>query len=223
LSPQASSGALARISACAPDGLWQNLCGDRHPNTANPEIRPMFTEIVLFLLDTVFTLFGMALLLRLWMQLTRLPSRNPVSQGVFQVTDWIVRPLRRIIPGFGGIDWATLIAAYLTAVLFLVCRALVLDADPLAFLPVILALSLLNVLKWGISMVMWVTLLMAILSWVNPQSPMAPALWHLTAPMLRPLQRVIPRLGGFDISPLILFVIAQILLMVIASVSRGVI
>ncbi len=52
---------------------------------------------------------------------------------------------------------------------------------------------------------------------------MAPALWQLTAPMLRPLQRVIPRLGGFDISPLILFVIAQILLMVIASVSRGVI
>ena len=107
--------------------------------------------------------------------------------------------------------------------LFLVCRALVLDADPLAFLPVILALGLLNVLKWGISMVMWVTLLMAILSWVNPQSPMAPALWHLTAPLLRPIQRVVPRLGGFDISPLILFVIAQILLMVIASVSRGVI
>ena len=51
----------------------------------------MFTEIILFLLDTVFTLFGMALLLRLWMQLTRLPSRNPVSQGVFQVTDWLVQ------------------------------------------------------------------------------------------------------------------------------------
>lgn len=183
----------------------------------------MFTEILLFLLDTVFTLFGMALLLRLWMQLTRLPSRNPVSQGVFQVTDWIVKPLRRIIPGFGGIDWATLIAAYLTAVLFLVCRALLLDADPLAFLPVILALGVLNVLKWGISMVMWVTLLMAILSWVNPQSPITPAIWHLTAPLLRPIQRVVPRLGGFDISPLILFVIAQILLMVIASVSRGVV
>ena len=84
----------------------------------------MFTEIILFLLDTVFTLFGMALLLRLWMQLSRLPSRNPVSQGVFQVTDWIVRPLRRIIPGLGGIDWATVFAAYLTAVAFLLCRAL---------------------------------------------------------------------------------------------------
>lgn len=180
----------------------------------------MFTEIILFLLDTVFTLFGMALLLRLWMQLTRLPSRNPVSQGVFQVTDWLVRPLRRIIPGIGGIDWATVLAAYLTAVAFLVCRALVLEADPIAFLPVI---ALLTMLKWGISMVMWVTLLMAVLSWVNPQSPLAGPIWHLTAPLLRPIQRVMPRLGGFDISPLILFVIAQILLMVIAGLSRGVV
>ncbi|WP_066742746.1 YggT family protein [Cupriavidus sp. D384] len=183
----------------------------------------MFTEIILFLLDTVFTLFGMALLLRLWMQLTRLPSRNPVSQGVFQVTDWLVRPLRRIIPGIGGIDWATVLAAYLTAVAFLVCRALVLDADPLAFLPVILALAVLNLLKWGISMIMWVTLLMAVLSWVNPQSPLAGPIWHLTAPLLRPIQRVMPRLGGFDMSPLVLFVIAQILLMLIAGVSRGVV
>ena len=127
----------------------------------------MFTEIILFLLDTVFTLFGMALLLRLWMQLTRLPSRNPVSQGVFQVTDWLVRPLRRIIPGIGGIDWATVLAAYLTAVAFLVCRALVLEADPIAFLPVILGIALLTMLKWGISMVMWVTLLMAVLSWTQ--------------------------------------------------------
>lgn len=183
----------------------------------------MFTEIILFLLDTVFTLFGMALLLRLWMQLTRLPSRNPVSQGVFQVTDWIVRPLRRIIPGIGGIDWATVLAAYLTAVAFLVCRALVLDADPLAFLPVILGLGVLYLLKWAISMVMWVTLLMAVLSWINPQSPLAGPIWHLTAPLLRPIQRVMPRLGGFDMSPLVLFVIAQILLMVIAGVSRNVV
>ena len=119
----------------------------------------MFTEIILFLLDTVFTLFGMALLLRLWMQLTRLPSRNPVSQGVFQVTDWLVRPLRRIIPGIGGIDWATVLAAYLTAVAFLVCRALVLEADPIAFLPVILGIALLTMLKWGISMVMYYSVL----------------------------------------------------------------
>ncbi|WP_020204993.1 YggT family protein [Cupriavidus sp. WS] len=182
----------------------------------------MFTEIALFLLDTVFTLFGMALLLRVWMQWTRLPTRNPVSQGVFQVTDWLVRPLRRIIPGLGGIDWATLVGAWLTAIVFLLLVILLSGADPSALLPLLLLLiALLNVLKWGVSMVMWVTLLMAILSWVNPQSPVTPAINHLTDPLLRPIRRVVPRLGGFDISPLALFVIAQILLMVIARLGAG--
>lgn len=181
----------------------------------------MLTEIALFLLDTVFTLFGMALLLRVWMQVTRLPTRNPVSQGVFQVTDWLVRPLRRVIPGLAGIDWATVIAAWLTAVIFLMLVTLLSGADPLGFLPVALLAGILYLLKWGISLIMWVTLLMAILSWVNPHSPITPAINHLTAPLLRPIRRVVPTLGGFDVSPLVLFLIAQILLMIIARLSLG--
>ncbi|CAG2156529.1 hypothetical protein LMG31506_05731 [Cupriavidus yeoncheonensis] len=182
----------------------------------------MFTEIALFLLDTVFTLFGMALLLRVWMQVTRMPTRNPVSQGVFQVTDWLVRPLRRVIPGLGGIDWATVTGAWLTALAFLLLVATLTGRDLLDFLPMLLLAALLYVLKWGISLVMWVTLLMAILSWVNPHSPVTPAINHLTAPLLRPIQRVMPRLGGFDMSPLVLFLVAQILLMIIARLSVGV-
>ncbi|WP_354685286.1 YggT family protein [Cupriavidus necator] len=182
----------------------------------------MLSEIALFLLDIVFTLFGMALLLRVWMQLTRLPTRNAVSQGVFQITDWLVRPLRRVIPGVGGIDWATIVSAWLTAVVFLLLVALISGGNLLSVLPAVLLTSVLYVLKWGISLVMWVTLLMAILSWVNPHSPITPAIDHLTAPVLRPIQRVVPRLGGFDISPLVLFVIAQILLMVIARLGASV-
>jgi len=200
--------------------LWQNLCRCRHPSIAT-ENRLMLTEIALFLLDTVFTLFGMALLLRVWMQVTRLPTRNPVSQGVFQVTDWLVRPLRRVIPGLAGIDWATVIAAWLTAVIFLMLVTLLSGADPLGFLPVALLAGILYLLKWGISLIMWVTLLMAILSWVNPHSPITPAINHLTAPLLRPIRRVVPTLGGFDVSPLVLFLIAQILLMIIARLSLG--
>src|SRR5262252_641610 len=127
----------------------------------------MLTEIALFLLDTVFTLFGMALLLRVWMQITRMPTRNPVSQGVFQVTDWLVRPLRRVIPGVAGIDWATVIAAWLTAVVFLLIVSLLTGGDVLDFLPIVLLVGVLYLVKWGVSLVMWVTLLMAILSWVN--------------------------------------------------------
>lgn len=176
----------------------------------------MFTEIAIFLLDTIFTLFGMALLLRLWMQWTRLPTRNPISQAVFQVTDWIVRPLRRVIPGVGGIDWATVVAAWLTAVLFHLLVLAAMGGVPLAFVPVLLIVAVLTLLKWSISLVMWVTLLMAILSWINPHSPITPVVYQLTDPLLRPIRRVIPRLGGFDISPMILFLVCQILLMIIA-------
>lgn len=181
----------------------------------------MLTQIAIFLIDTVFTLFGMALLLRLWMQLTRAAARNPVSHAVFQVTDWLVRPLRRVIPGVGGIDWATVFAAWLTAVVFLLAVLAVGAGSPFAFLPAVLGIALLTVLKWGISLVMWVTLLMAILSWVNPHSPITPVIGQLTDPLLDPIRRVLPRLGGFDLSPLVLFVIAQILLMVIAGVSAN--
>ncbi|KAA0178652.1 YggT family protein [Cupriavidus gilardii] len=179
----------------------------------------MLSQIAIFLLDTVFTLFGMALLLRLWMQLTRLPARNPISHAVFQVTDWLVRPLRRIIPGVGGIDWATVVAAWLTAVVFLLAVIGLTAGNPLGLLPAVLGIAVLNVLKWGISLVMWVTLLMAILSWVNPHSPITPVIQQLTDPLLDPIRRVIPRLGGFDISPLVLFILAQVLLMVIAGLS----
>ena len=150
------------------------------------------------------------------MQLTRLPTRNPISQAVFQVTDWIVRPLRRVIPGIGGIDWATVIAAWLTAVVFHVLLLALIDGIPLAYVPVVLLLAVLTLLKWSISLVMWVTLLMAILSWVNPHSPITPVVYQLTEPLLRPIRRVVPRLGGFDISPMILFLVAQILLMILA-------
>ncbi|MBY4898388.1 YggT family protein [Cupriavidus sp. AU9028] len=182
----------------------------------------MLTEIAIFLLDTVFTLFGMALLLRLWMQQVRLPARNPVSHAVFQVTDWLVRPLRRIIPGVGGIDWATVVAAWLTAVVFLAAVLAVTGGMPLELLPAILAIAVLNVVKWGISLIMWVTLLMAILSWVNPHSPVTPVIQQLTDPLLDPIRRIMPRLGGFDLSPLVLFIIAQILLMVLAGISANV-
>lgn len=183
----------------------------------------MLTEITLFLLHTVLTLFGMALLLRLWMQLTRLPTRNPLSQGVFQVTDWLVRPLRRIIPGLGGIDWATVTGAWLTAVVFLVVLTLLTAGDPLSYLPLVFLAGILHVLDWGVSMIKWMTLLMAVLSWVNPHSPVTPIVNHLTAPLLRPIQRVVPRLGGFDISPLVLFLIAQIVQMVIARMTAAMI
>ena len=179
----------------------------------------MFGDIARFLLNIVFTLYGAVLLLRLWLQFVRLPPYNPVSRTVFQVTDWIVIPLRRVLGGRGGIDWACVAAAWLTALVYLAAVMLQGGANPLSILPDGLWIALLLMLKWGINLVMWVTLLMAILSWVNPSAPAMPVLYALTAPLLDPIRRILPSLGGLDLSPLVLFLLTQIALMVLSRIG----
>jgi len=157
----------------------------------------MFGDIARFLLNTVFTLFGAALLLRAWMQVVRMPPYNPVSNAVMQATNWIVLPLRKILPG-GKIDWASLLAAFIASAVYI---------------------AVLTVIKWALNLIIWMTILMALLSWLNPQSPAMPLLFQITAPFLDPLRRILPRLGGIDLSPILLFVIVQVLLMVVTRVA----
>ncbi|GAA4329943.1 YggT family protein [Pigmentiphaga soli] len=176
----------------------------------------MFGDIAQFLLNIVFTLYGAILLLRLWMQWARLPPYNPIARPLFQAADWIVVPLRRVLGGRGGIDWACLVAAWLTAVVFLFLSVLVSSGNPLAIFPLGLGIALLLVLKWAINLVMWITLLMAIMSWVNPHAPLMPMLYALTAPLLDPIRRILPSMGGLDLSPLVLFLLTQIALMILA-------
>lgn len=179
----------------------------------------MLGEIARFLLNIVFTLFGAVLLLRVWLQLVRMPPYNQVSRTVFKVSDWIVVPLRRIIGGRGGIDWACIVAAWLCALVYLMLTILVSGGNPVSVLPIGLAIALIMVLKWAINLVMWVTLLMAIMSWVNPTAPAMPILIALTEPLLNPIRRVIPSLGGIDLSPMVLFILTQIALMVLSRLG----
>jgi YggT family protein len=179
----------------------------------------MFGEIARFLLNTVFTLFGAALLLRAWMQVVRMPSYNPVSSAVLQATNWLVLPLRRVFRVKRSIDWASLVAALIAAIVYEVLIVAVAGVDPLGRAPILLAVSLLTVVEWALYLVFWLTILMALLSWLNPHSPAMPILYQLTAPFLNPLRRVLPRLGGIDLSPILLFVIVQILLMIITRTA----
>lgn len=179
----------------------------------------MFGDIARFLIDIVFTLFGAALILRAWMQAVRLPPRNPVSQAVFQLTDWIVIPLRRVLPGIGGVDWASLLAVWLTSIVYLLLVVAVASGDISGMFPMVLVLGLLTALKWAVNLLMWATLLMALLLWVNPRAPSMALLDILTAPFLNPIRRVVPLVGGMDISPLLLFVLTQLALMVISRLG----
>jgi len=180
----------------------------------------MVGDIARFLLNVVFTLYGAVLLLRLWLQFVRMPPYNPISRTVFQVTDWIVIPLRRVLGGRGGVDWACLVAAWLTALVYLAAIILVAGGNPLSMLPEGLWIALMLMLKWSINLVMWVTLLMVILSWVNPGAPAMPVLHALTAPLLDPIRRVLPSLGSLDLSPLVLFLLTQIALMVLSRIGQ---
>ncbi|MGT2470120.1 YggT family protein [Paraburkholderia terrae] len=179
----------------------------------------MFGDIARFLLNTIFTLFGAALLLRAWLQFIRMQPYNPVSSAVMQATNWLVLPLRKLIPSTRGIDWASIIATLLTSLVYVVLMVAIVGVDPLGLMPSLLIVALLTVIKWALNLLIWLTILMALLSWLNPRSPAMPILYQLTAPFLDPLRKVMPRLGGIDLSPILLFVIVQVLLMVVTRAA----
>ncbi len=161
-----------------------------------------------FILDVVAGLFAGVLLLRCWTQIVRVRPPQSIAQFIFQLTDWLIRPLRRVLPGVGGIDWASLLAVYIIA---FICSWLKFWVISTFFSSLIFLLALFSMLQWMIYG--WIALLIleVIFSWINPHAPLAPFVQALNAPLLRPIRRVLPSLGGLDLSPLALFLILQVL------------
>jgi len=173
----------------------------------------MLAQIVFFLLDTICGFLSLALLIRFAMQWARAPFRNPLGQFVVAVTDWMVRPARRLIPGLFGLDLASLLLAWGWQAIYL---ALGLAGSPAPTFGVAL-LAVLETLKLGLYVAMGAVLVSAILSWVNPHAPMADVFDTVSRPLLRPFRRLIPPVGGMDLSPLALLVVLQIGLLVVAG------
>jgi len=176
----------------------------------------MGEQIVKYLLDVVFGLFTYALLLRFAMQVMRAPFRNPLGQAVIALTDWIVKPLRRVVPGFRGVDWASLLATILFQFLWLLSYALAFGSFSFAgpAIPFLLLATLLALVRAVLWLLIVVVIVQAVLSWVAPDGPLSGLLNALTFPFLRPIRRVIPPVGGvLDLSPLIVIVIAQLILL----------
>jgi YggT family protein len=179
----------------------------------------MAHQAVNYLIDVVFGLVTYSLLLRFVMQSLRAPFRNPLGQAVIAVTDWIVKPLRRILHGWKGIDWASLVALFLSQFLWLFALHLVFGGGFAMLgpgLPFLLAATLVAIVKAMLWLLIVVVFAQAILSWVAPDGPLSGTLNALTFPFLRPIRRVLPPLGGtLDLSPLIVIVAAQLALMTI--------
>lgn len=162
-----------------------------------------------FLVSVLFNLYLMVVLLRLWLQLARADFYNPFSQFVVKATHPIVGPLRRIFPSLGSLDTATLVLAILVAMAKVIVLTLMLGGggfNPLS----VFTTSVLIVVKEALSLMFWVLILRAILSWISQgRNPMELVLHQLTEPMLAPVRRIIPPIGGLDLSVLVAIIALQ--------------
>lgn len=179
-------------------------------------------RIVLFLLDTLFFFLVAAALLRAWMNLQRVQMSVQPGRFVMAITDWIVKPVRRVLPrtlAQSRIDWGSLLAAELLALLHaLLTVLLVQGAGALSQTDALTALPLLAgvfVLRTVLQLLMVLLIGYAVLSWVQPHSPVMGMLDRLLSPLLRPIRRVVPLVGGVDLSVLLLIVLLQVGLMVV--------
>ena len=178
----------------------------------------MAAQAIAFVLEVFFGLFAFGFLLRFLMQAMRAPFRNPFGQAVIALTDWAVKPLRRVVPGTKGYDWASLVAAYLAEVAWMLSLFLLVSSGFTAFSLnatwFVLASAAVQLLKSFLWLMIIVVILQAVLSWVAPDGPLSGLLNALTFPFLRPLRRIIPPIGGaLDLTPLILIVLIQLVLM----------
>jgi len=154
---------------------------------------------VSFLINTVFDLYIMVILLRVWLQVARADFYNPFSQFIVKATQPVVAPLRRFIPSLGGWDCATILFAYAVSCLKVIALIFLANA---ALNPAVIAISGLAILITAtFKIIFWVLVLRAILSWVSKgHNPIEAVMHQLSEPLLAPVRRFIPPIGGLDLS-----------------------
>ncbi|PLX77174.1 MAG: YggT family protein [Azoarcus sp.] len=185
----------------------------------------MLNNVLLLIVDTAISLITLVLLARFFMQWQRVSFRNQIGQFVVTATDWVVRPLRRVVPGLFGLDMASLLPAWafqtLLVVFEILIRGVALGGDGAGIALGVLGLGLVEMLRMMVYLVFGVVLISAVLSWVSPHAPAAAVFDALAAPFLRPFRRVVPTISNVDLSPLVLLLVLQILLMVLGGMRNS--
>ena len=175
----------------------------------------MLSTALTFLLTTVLNMLTLLFLLSFFMQLFRAPFNNPLAYMVVSLTDFVVKPVRKVIPSWGKFDLSTLFLALITQFLLqfglLWLRDFPLSlAGQSAWLG-LAGMSFLGVFRTGLDVFFYAILLQVILSWVNPHTPIASALNSLTKPILAPIQRLLPMASGIDFSPIVAIIFLQMI------------
>ena len=175
----------------------------------------MISTALTFLLTTILNLLTLLFLLRFFMQLFRTPFSNPLAYMVTSLTNFAVKPVRRIVPSLGKFDLSTLFLALATQFLLHFSlhwlRGFPFSlAGQSAWLGLI-GMSFVGVFKTSLDVFFYAILLQVILSWVNPHTPIASALNSLTKPILAPIQRFLPMASGIDFSPIVALIFLQMI------------
>ncbi|MEW6983062.1 YggT family protein [Colwelliaceae bacterium 6471] len=173
-------------------------------------------EAINYLLRFVFDALLMILILRVWLQVVKADFYNPLSQFIVKVSNPLVVPLRRVIPGFGGFDVATLVLAYLVAMLkFIVIP--VLNGGPIDVISA-MYFGLLYLVKQTGVLLFIIMLVMALMSWVVQGYNPTQVIFHqLTEPFLRPIRNIVPVIGGLDLSILVAFLLLNVVNILLSS------
>jgi YggT family protein len=177
-----------------------------------------FTQATIFLVELFFDIFIIALLLRYLLTKAHADSLNPLSGLIIKVTNPLLKPLRRKIPGYLGVDWSSVVALLLVQALEVTLVELIMSGEMLAFSGLII-LTVAHLLKTILYIYLFIIIVQVIISWINPDAynPITMIMYQLSEPILRPVRRIIPSAGGFDFSPLIILVIINLLMILLIS------
>lgn len=184
----------------------------------------MLLGILNLVLNAVVGFFTLLLLVRVAMRLQRISFISQLGQFVLSTTNWAVLPFQKVLLSRGRIDWNALLPAWLlqSALVLLVAllsgRSL---GQPVMLLSGLLILGAFELLKIALYLLLGLVFLSAILSWVNPYSPLVGPISALTRPFLAPFRRILPPISGIDLSPLVLLLVLQILIYVLSGVQGG--
>jgi YggT family protein len=172
-----------------------------------------FAEALIYIVQTLGSLYLLIVLLRFILQLVRADFYNPLSQFTVKATQPLLKPMRRIIPGFGGLDLASLALAILVQLVLMVLVILIAGANPAAVGLQLLVWAIIAVTSLFLKIFFFAMIISVILSWVAPGSynPGAQLVNQICEPLLAPFRRLLPNLGGLDISPIFAFIALNLL------------
>ncbi len=180
-------------------------------------------DILVYLIQTLLSLYLMAMLLRFLLQLVRADFYNPISQFLVKATNPLVLPLRKVIPGYAGLDLASLLLTVVLQLLGIVA-ILLLNGVGIPPIPLLLVWSVLGVIGLLVNIYFFALLAMIILSWVAPggNNPAVYLLHQITEPVMAPLRKILPPMGGLDFSPILVFVLINVIQIALRHLAEGV-